>query len=74
MNDWTDTVMPRGKYAGKTVEEVPSSYLKWVTENWDDEQVVCACESEWNYRERYDEHWEEEESGDEWATNSFGRA
>lgn len=33
-----------GKYAGKTLEQVPESYLQWLFENSKDETIRCACD------------------------------
>ena len=48
-----------GKHAGKTMEEIPSSYLKWLAENAREDHIATAADQEWNWREKYSEHWEE---------------
>jgi hypothetical protein len=30
INDPSNTIMPWGKYQGKTFEEIPQSYLEWL--------------------------------------------
>lgn len=55
--------MPSGKYKGKDIESIPSSYLKWVAENWQEktahDKAVCeAADKEWAYREKTGTHFE----------------
>jgi hypothetical protein len=56
--------MPYGKYKGREVEELPSSYLLWVAENWRedserDRQICEAADKEWQEREKNRDHFEE---------------
>lgn len=43
-----DAVMPWGKYEGKELGEVPTSYLKWLVDNidfgWEDLLFDVKCE------------------------------
>lgn len=57
--DFGEIKMPAGKFAGKTLEEIPSPYLKWVAENWDDEEVAEAASMEYEWRSEWDKHWGE---------------
>ena len=49
--------MPGGKHQGKEMHEIPSDYLKWVSENWSQENVAEAADEEWNFRERNRTHF-----------------
>jgi hypothetical protein len=56
-------VMPYGAFVGKTFDQVPSSYLKWVAQNWQENnainKAICTgADKAWNHREKFDEHWE----------------
>ena len=54
-----DTIMPYGKFKGRSMHKIPSAYLKWVAENFDDEDICCAADEEYQHREHYNEHWED---------------
>lgn len=50
-----------GKYKGKDIEFLPSSYIKWIAENIDEntpqkKALVEACDKEWQWREKNNEH------------------
>lgn len=47
-----------GKYKGKDMEDVPSSYLRWITQEHDDEDLVAEAEEELQYRTDHDCHKE----------------
>lgn len=49
-------IMPFGKHRGKDMEDIPSSYLKWVAENIDKEDVAMAADEEWQWREENNQH------------------
>ena len=55
----SDFVMPWGKYKGRKIEKIPSSYVKWLAESCEDEDICYTADEE--YRRRTDEydHWEE---------------
>ncbi|MGH8373261.1 MAG: putative quorum-sensing-regulated virulence factor [Gammaproteobacteria bacterium] len=38
----SNTVMPFGKHKGKTIEDLPSSYLHWLAENCEDDALTNA--------------------------------
>lgn len=57
--------MPFGKYAGQYIEDIPSSYLKWVAENIEEDtpskKKTCeACDKEWLWREKNNCHIEDD--------------
>ncbi len=55
----SETKMPYGKFKGKPMHKIPSGYLRWVAENFDNETVCTAADQEYQWREKYNEHWEE---------------
>lgn len=53
--------MPRGYYRNKKLEELPSPYLKWIAENWSEDNPYDAsiCEEAdkiWQEREKFNTH------------------
>jgi len=55
--------MPAGKFYGLDIEDIPSSYLRWVAENWkertaQDKAVCAAADKEWSFREKTGTHFE----------------
>lgn len=50
--------MPYGAFKGKEMHEIPSGYLHWLAENFDNEKICVAADKEWQHREKYGEHWE----------------
>ena len=54
------THMPFGKHKDKPFTSIPSEYLHWVAEEFDDDRVATAADKEWQYREKHNTHWEEE--------------
>lgn len=57
-NDFSSVVVPFGKHAGKTMEEIPSDYLLWLAENARDDSIATAADQEWQWREKYNAHKE----------------
>jgi hypothetical protein len=54
------TIMPFGKYKGRYLHTLPSSYLLWLAENCDwNEQICEEADEEWQHRDRYNAHREE---------------
>ena len=53
------TIMPFGKYEGQDIENVPSSYLLWLAENCDREDVRRAADKEYRFREKHGTHVKE---------------
>uniref|UniRef100_A0A6M3KNA5 Putative quorum-sensing-regulated virulence factor n=1 Tax=viral metagenome TaxID=1070528 RepID=A0A6M3KNA5_9ZZZZ len=57
--------MPYGRFKGQEIEDLPSSYLKWIAENWDEKsttnKMICkAADEEWQFREKTNIHWEKD--------------
>lgn len=42
--------MPFGKHKGEEIEDLPSSYLKWLAENMDNEDICLEADEEYQYR------------------------
>lgn len=49
--------MPAGKFKGKLIEEIPSGYLKWIAENWDDDEIATIADEEYRWRSDNNEHF-----------------
>lgn len=49
--------MPYGNYKDKTMGQIPSGYLKWLAENFEDEEICCAADEEYRKRTDENEHW-----------------
>jgi uncharacterized protein (DUF3820 family) len=58
------SVIPFGKFKNKTIEDCPSSYLKWLAEQDFFEakylNLLKEIEQELEFRTRFDTHFEEE--------------
>lgn len=52
-----ETVVPFGKYRGKTIEEIPSGYLKWLAENCDNDDICEAADKEYQWRNQHSKHF-----------------
>ena len=57
--------MPFGKCKGRDIDDIPSSYLKWVAENFEEstpqkKALVEAADKEYQYREKNGIHWDED--------------
>jgi hypothetical protein len=53
-------IMPWGRYKGKDMEDMPSSYLRWLSDNCDDNKIRKEAEDEYNFREKWNTHiWED---------------
>jgi len=48
--------MPYGKYEGKQLDDLPSKYLLWVAENWDNDRIASAADAVWRWREATGSH------------------
>jgi hypothetical protein len=54
-----------GKYSGREIHKVPSSYLKYIATEWKEgtayeKQVVEEADKEWRWREDNNQHFEED--------------
>ena len=52
--------MPFGKYKGKLIVDICSSYLLWAAEYIEQEEICLACDKEWQWREKNNMHFEQE--------------
>jgi hypothetical protein len=49
-----------GKHKGKTIEEIPSGYLKWIEGNIENnDELVEAAHDEYEFRTKWKTHFEE---------------
>ncbi len=48
-----EVIIPFGQHRGKTMEEVPDSYLQYILDDWDNEELLLAAESEQMNRKKY---------------------
>ena len=49
------------QYYGRRMDKVPSSYLKWASENLKIDKFATIADEEWQWREKYNEHVEDDE-------------
>ena len=57
--------MPYGKFKGQDIEKLPSGYLKWVAENFDESRAqgkaICLeADKEYQFREKTGTHFYED--------------
>ncbi len=52
-------IMPWGKHKGEDIEDIPSSYLKWLAENCENEDICCAADEEYKWRTDNNAHKED---------------
>jgi len=60
--DWTEVAIPFGRHKGKTVEEAPSSYLRWIIEKVDESKypsLIGAADKELAWRSKWSRHFED---------------
>lgn len=50
--------MPFGKHKGKLIVDIPSNYLLWAAEHLEQEDICQACDKEWQFREKFNSHFE----------------
>ena len=53
--------LPFGKFKGREIEELPSSYLLWLAENMDEsnplnKKICIEADKEWQFREKHNCH------------------
>ena len=51
--------MKYGKFKGKAMHEIPSGYIRWLAENFNDDKIASAADREWQFREKHNTHWED---------------
>ncbi len=62
MTDIGDYRMPYGKFKGKILSDIPSSYLKWFLDNVKQEDTLyIEIDKEYQFREKYNNHWNEDD-------------
>lgn len=49
------------KYKDKKMEDLPSKFLRWIAENSFNDRLATAADQEWAFREKFNEHWEDED-------------
>lgn len=56
-----DLIMPFGKYKGRSLYTLPSSYLLWIAENLHEntplnKKIVIEADTEYQFREKHNNH------------------
>lgn len=51
--------MPFGKHKGKLVTDLPSSYLKWLAEECENDEICEAADEEYRWRTDNHAHFED---------------
>jgi len=54
-----EMIVTFGKFKGRMIEEIPSSYLRWLAENAHEEDVAQEADAEYVYRTDHHGHFEE---------------
>lgn len=54
-----ETILWFGSYKDKRIEQCPSSYLRYVVKNFQDEDLVAAAENELSIRDDNSSHFED---------------
>jgi hypothetical protein len=57
MKSDSEFIMPWGKYTGKSLEDIPSSYLRWLSEECEDDQICEEADKEYEWRTQWKKHW-----------------
>ena len=57
--DFGQIKMTFGKFKGRRIEDLPSSYVRWLAENCKLDYIATAADQEYSYREQFDLHQEE---------------
>lgn len=58
--NFSEVLVSFGKHAGKTIEEIPTSYLRWMCENVENkEEIVEAAAEELRWRKDNNVDFEE---------------
>ncbi len=48
-----EITMPYGKHKGTAIGDLPTGYLRWVAENFNDEGICYAADQELQYRKEW---------------------
>lgn len=54
-----DTIMPFGKHKGTRIGDLPSSYLRWLAENCERDDICTAADEEYRWRTDNNAHQED---------------
>jgi len=52
--------MPWGAFKGEEIEDIPSGYLKWLSENCEDDEIATAADEEYRWRTDTSAHFYDE--------------
>jgi len=52
-------IMPWGKHKDVDMEDIPSSYLSWLAENCDNDDICQAADNEYTFRTDHNTHFED---------------
>ena len=55
----SEICMPFGKHKGELLSKLPSSYLKWLAENCENDVICEAADAEYRWRADNNAHTEE---------------
>jgi uncharacterized protein (DUF3820 family) len=47
------------RFRGRSFRDLPSSYLKWIAENFSNDNIATAADIVWQWRERTGSHIDE---------------
>ena len=50
----------KGKFRGRELSDISSSYLRWLAENCYIDRLATAADLVWRWREKYGEHIDED--------------
>ena len=59
--DFSDVIWPYGpdNHKGKRLGDIPSGFVKWISENSFDDELAEAASDEWFFRDKFNNHfWE----------------
>ena len=53
-----------GKHTGKSIEELPSGYLRWMAEKleagrFNNDALIAAANAELGFRDKHSAHWDD---------------
>ena len=52
-----DFRMPWGAYKDYVMHKIPSGYLRWLSENCEDDHIATLADEEYRWRSDNHEHW-----------------